>query len=669
MQIDAPDHAAGSPAPAGPTQPADRARRLIEVPGVLTPLSEGAARLLVHPVTSLAQLDVLTATLRTFRQIESVAVDAVNGETVHLLVGLREPLSLAGQLRTRLGEAVVAVRPAADHLIVELDPSRSWLVEPPPGDAPAESAAASAAAPRRPATADRRRPAPPTEDEVRGTAAMAARTAPSRRPERASRPPQPASRTAGSPRPRGAASGRAGGPGPNLPPRMAPASVPAPGAQQSRASDRGRHDLAADVLARNVLDAIPDTSVLVLDAAMTFRAVAGTALTRHGSPREALLGRTAREALPTLPWDELEPACRSALRGDASGHEFETLDHAAVFEATVSPVRDAASGTGAVLVLRDVTSRRRDAAVIADADEMFQLSFVQAPIGKAIVAPDGRFLKVNEALCRLLGHSESELLTRDFREITHPDDLDTDEALVQETLDGVREGYVLEKRYLHADGREINAQLSVAVVREAGGRPRWLVAQVVDTTRSRKLEEELRAGAERDTLTGLWNRSRLGVELELRAQEARRYGVGASLLSIDLDGFAKIDRALGRARGDAFLRTVAGALRSSVRDCDHCARVDGDEFVVLLPHTPAAGAAIVAARIGEALRGCDAPGLAPGSLRASIGVAELVPGMTADRWVRHAEDARRTAARAGGGRAIVAEGSSAAPALAAGTSA
>ncbi|WP_051472290.1 sensor domain-containing diguanylate cyclase [Patulibacter minatonensis] len=560
------------------------------VPDALMPLSTGNVRLRVRPVADLRQLDVLTATLLTIRQVESVVVDAVAGESVHLTVALREPLSVAGQLRGRLGSSVVSVRAERDHLVVQLDPSRSWLVEPPAPDVPVQA-------------------------PVTGGRAVA----------------------------------------PLVPDHGAPPAATGPRPAEPHAPERrvaGRHDLAADVLARNVLDAIPDTSVLVLDAGMRLRAVAGTALTRRGQPREVLLGRHGRKALPVLPWDVIEPACTAALHGDASACEFETLDHAAVFEATVSPVRDPRSGTGAVVVLRDVTARRRDAAVIADADEMFELSFARAPIGKAIVAPDGRFLKVNEAFCRLLGHDETALLRRDFRSITHPDDLDTDEALLRETLDGLRDGYVLEKRYLHAEGHVLRIQLSVALVRETSGAPRWLVAQAVDVTRHRRLEEELRSGTEEDGLTGLWNRSRLDVELGLRAQESRRYGVGASLLSIDLDGFAGVDATLGRERGDAFLRTVANAIRASVRDCDHCAHPGEDEFVVLLPHTPAAGAAIVADRIAEALRGCDAPGLPPGFLRASIGVAELVPGMTGERWLWHAEEACRVAKRAGGGRAV-----------------
>ncbi|MEV4422028.1 PAS domain S-box protein [Patulibacter sp. NPDC049589] len=613
MTIDDPGHAGDSPAPAGPSDGAPR--RPLEVPDALTPLSQGVVQLLVRPIVSLEQLDVLTATLRAFRQIASVEVEAVNGRSVQLEVHLREPLSFAGQLRRRLGSAVVAVRAERDHLVVDLDPARTWLVGAPTADEPAPAPVAGAAA----------RPVALLVPEDRS---------PQRRAADATR-----------------ADARADGVRTTSP---RPAAGPAP------ASARPRHDLAADVLARNVLDAIPDTSVLVLDAAMRLRAVAGTALARLGHPREVLVGRPAREALPTLPWDVVEPAFGAARHGDSSALEFETLDHAAVFEASLSPVRDTANGTGVVLVLRDVTSRRRDAAVIADADEMFELSFARAPIGKAILAPDGAFLKVNEAFCRLLGYDEAALLQRDFRTITHPEDLDTDEALLQETLDGLRDGYVLEKRYVHAAGHPIHIQLSVALVREAGGAPRWLVAQVVDVTRRIRLEEELRNGTEQDGMTGLWNRSRLAVELGLRAQEARRYGVGASLLSIDLDDFARVDETLGRVRADAFLRTVANAIRATVRDCDHCAHPEGDEFVVLLPHTPLDGARIVADRIAEALLACDAPGLPPGFLRASIGVAELVPGMTGERWLWHAEQARRVARRAGGGRSALGTGPDAA---------
>ena len=113
---------------------------------------------------------------------------------------------------------------------------------------------------------------------------------------------------------------------------------------------------------------------------------------------------------------------------------------------------------------------------------LFETSFADAPIGMCLVGPDGRFLKVNPALCALFGRAEPELLATDFQHITHPDDLASDLALLQETLDGTRSGYTLEKRYLHADGSVIAAVLAVSLVRDAHGAPAHFISQIADLT-------------------------------------------------------------------------------------------------------------------------------------------------------------------------------------------
>jgi PAS domain S-box-containing protein len=77
----------------------------------------------------------------------------------------------------------------------------------------------------------------------------------------------------------------------------------------------------------------------------------------------------------------------------------------------------------------------------------------------ALVALDGRWMHVNAALCELLGYTEDELLATTFQELTHPDDLELDLRLLQETVDGRRAGYSMDKRYLHASGRIIHAGL------------------------------------------------------------------------------------------------------------------------------------------------------------------------------------------------------------------
>ena len=82
-----------------------------------------------------------------------------------------------------------------------------------------------------------------------------------------------------------------------------------------------------------------------------------------------------------------------------------------------------------------------------------------AIVKPALVAPAGRFLKVNPSLCSLVGRTERELLASTFQDITHPDDLEADLALYTAVLAGERDGYRMDKRYLQPDGTVIWVQL------------------------------------------------------------------------------------------------------------------------------------------------------------------------------------------------------------------
>jgi diguanylate cyclase (GGDEF)-like protein/PAS domain S-box-containing protein len=120
-----------------------------------------------------------------------------------------------------------------------------------------------------------------------------------------------------------------------------------------------------------------------------------------------------------------------------------------------------------------------------------KLSFQEAPIGKAIVSLDGRLLEVNGAFCRLVGYSDHELRSMTFQEITHPDDLDADLALVGDLIAGRRRQYSLDKRYIRKDGGHVFVSLHVVLAGDAGTPP-YLIAQVLDVTEERRREEELR---------------------------------------------------------------------------------------------------------------------------------------------------------------------------------
>jgi diguanylate cyclase (GGDEF)-like protein/PAS domain S-box-containing protein len=117
--------------------------------------------------------------------------------------------------------------------------------------------------------------------------------------------------------------------------------------------------------------------------------------------------------------------------------------------------------------------------------------FDHAPIGMALVAPDGLIRQVNQAYCDLLGYTASELMTHTFLDVTHPEDV----AIDLENRQAISDGLPLltrEKRYIHRDGSVVWVALSISAVRDAGGRPRYFIAQVQDITRAREAAAALR---------------------------------------------------------------------------------------------------------------------------------------------------------------------------------
>ena len=118
--------------------------------------------------------------------------------------------------------------------------------------------------------------------------------------------------------------------------------------------------------------------------------------------------------------------------------------------------------------------------------------FEYSPIGIAFVAPDGRWLKVNDALCKLVGYSETELLTRTFLDITHPDDLQIGRDSLARQIAGEISTFQVEKRYLHKDGRIITVLLSATLVRDGQLQPCHFICQMQDITARKQAEEEMR---------------------------------------------------------------------------------------------------------------------------------------------------------------------------------
>src|SRR6185295_18455209 len=121
----------------------------------------------------------------------------------------------------------------------------------------------------------------------------------------------------------------------------------------------------------------------------------------------------------------------------------------------------------------------------------FRNAFEGASIGMALVGLGGRFLQVNQALCKLVGYSEQELVATTFQAITHPDDLDAGLDYVRRMLAGELPDYRLEQRYFHKQGHVVWILLSVSLVRSAEGTSLYLIDQIVDITDRKQAQDAL----------------------------------------------------------------------------------------------------------------------------------------------------------------------------------
>lgn len=127
----------------------------------------------------------------------------------------------------------------------------------------------------------------------------------------------------------------------------------------------------------------------------------------------------------------------------------------------------------------------------AEGDLRFRMALKGAAHGIALVGLDGGWLQVNDAICDMLQYSEEELFKLTFQDITHPDDLETDLDFLHECIEGRRNTYQMEKRYLRRDGEVIWGHLAVAILRTDTGEPLYFVSQIQDITAQKRTAAEL----------------------------------------------------------------------------------------------------------------------------------------------------------------------------------
>jgi diguanylate cyclase (GGDEF)-like protein/PAS domain S-box-containing protein len=251
-------------------------------------------------------------------------------------------------------------------------------------------------------------------------------------------------------------------------------------------------------------DSPTDWAAYLLDRAPAMLAYVDTTLRyRFASPAYAawmgiegdgLIGRRLEEVIAPSVYARIEPGVSAALAGEpvVADREIRRDDGERYAQATFTPdVGDDGTIRGVSIILADISGRHVLESRLKESERRFSQAFRHAAIGMALVLPNGRWLQVNEALCTMLGYTGEELLTSAYQDITHPDDLATDLALVQKILKGERASYHLEKRYLRRDGRVVHVLLTVSLVRDDHGEPLYFISQVVDISERKAFEDAL----------------------------------------------------------------------------------------------------------------------------------------------------------------------------------
>lgn len=300
-------------------------------------------------------------------------------------------------------------------------------------------------------------------------------------------------------------------------------------------------------------------------------------------------------------------------------------------------------------------SKKAEASVatLRDGVELFQVAFDYAAIGMALVSPTGRWLRVNRSLCHLLGYAESELKSRHFQSLVHPDEAATAIANINKLLKDNLPTFQAENRYVHKDGHVVTVLWSVSQARVEESDCVHLIFQIQDITDRKLAEEQLLHDALHDTLTGLPNRALLIDHLKLTLARAKRNkNQKFAVLFLDLDRFKIVNDSLGHIVGDQLLIGIARRLEKCLRTGDTVARVGGDEFTILLDDlTDQSEAIAVAERIQQEISVPFFLGGREVFTTVSIGIAPSSRGYTQpDEILRDADTAMYRAKASGKAR-------------------
>jgi len=313
----------------------------------------------------------------------------------------------------------------------------------------------------------------------------------------------------------------------------------------------------------------------------------------------------------------------------------------------ITPVRNAAGEiVSFVAVKEDITQRKRQ-------EQELRLLAVAFETGQAALITDAeqRIVRVNGAFSEITGYRAEEVIgqtPRLFQSGRH------DEAFYNRLWQALAEQGHWQGEIWNRDraGNLFPVWESITAVSDDDGAVTHYVALFHNISDRKQREQELNRQALVDHLTGAGNRRALDHDLVRAISQHDRGRAPVSLVLLDVDHFKRINDTLGHDHGDRILCALVARVQACLRAEDALYRWGGEEFCILLSHTSAAGARILAERVRQLVGADPLEGLA---ITVSLGVATRLPGESAEALMARADEALYAAKRAGRNRCVVAE--------------
>lgn len=304
----------------------------------------------------------------------------------------------------------------------------------------------------------------------------------------------------------------------------------------------------------------------------------------------------------------------------------------------------------------DISEAMRSERNLLDTEEKLRLVFENSGVGIILADQNGIVYRINPAMALMFGRDPEDVEGRELSEFAHPYSKDdVVQSLCRLTHSGRRE-VMQDVRLARPDGREIWLNVTFSLSRKGAGGERYIVVTGEDVTTARSTREKLQYEATHDVMTGAWNRWVMFERLEQHIHLSLRHNQAMAFCLCDLDYFKMVNDIHGHQMGDWVLIRFVELLKESLRDTDVIARYGGEEFGIIFPITTVSGAAECIERFIANLREeVFAEGGGDGvRITATVGVAGIVPGCSAQEVIAWADAALYHGKESGRNKVVIA---------------